>query len=548
MNEISKRLVFRNLSLHVDYLSFKIDGEVSDQRLSKFGKYLSEIGFNSTHREGYNGEVKNLSYLPTNKHKVDIKTFIKGKSDRFWSGMKIDFSSSHAQVFYDYIRGLDDSEWLSFFEFQFFDDFKRALTLSRIDICYDRDKDVEDTDTSDESLRMFFQKCSERLADVGDGIHHKIDGNKLVIGKRDTGTVFRIYKKKSTGCLRFELELKHETLDKWTNEFRNVDLEELDTLESNIVKHFYGNLLKYLSLTSRFTDWLIHRYRAERSHQISSYQKLLVPYLDSSNIVVDSNELRILVDLFQLVSYLRTIHPCNSLDYYDKKNKDDLIIYKFEFKLLDYASYLGLPKTHYQREKLKSCLYSLIDVQFQTLEGYFDDYTFSTSAAIPQLRLLKRGRLWEVHLFINKAVYDYDYPFSFHSFNLTWENQARFNLQSELIKCISVQTFKKKFPVQECLARYDSFSNSRKSKIKDLLLELISNEILNKNIQPDFKILKKTMTIDEVKVSIDNFDRKMLNRTREITFYEWVNLKVFKPPRTKPSRFARFYSKKNSGD
>ena len=152
---IKNKLSFESENLVVDWIGFNIEGLVNRKEIEIIANYLfRNFGFNSTFAIGSDGKEKILFNNPNNKYHVYFRTY--RYSDIYWDGIKIDFSGHNGHQFYKLIL-MSQVNWEIF-------NYKRNLTLSRLDLCYLRTKTKRDI-----HIEPFLQKC-----------FHKVSKNKAI--------------------------------------------------------------------------------------------------------------------------------------------------------------------------------------------------------------------------------------------------------------------------------------------------------------------------------------------------------------------------------
>ena len=150
----------------------------------------------------------------------------------------------------------------------------------------------------------------------------------------------------------------------------------------------------------------------------------------------------------------------------------------------------------------------------------FDDFEFCNSVIIPYLKVKKNGRLWTVNLAIAKELYKYKYPFQINEDFLTWKTIYQFQVKSQIIIITATDCLKKEFYIQKFLKIF-SVSNKKKTKLKQMLIEAIYQQVNNQLIQSQFKIIQKDGSIKK----INKLQTQDISQTNVIYFYENVDYK-----------------------
>jgi hypothetical protein len=84
-------------------------------------------------------------------------------------------------------------------------------------------------------------------------------------------------------------------------------------------------------------------------------------------------------------------------------------------------------------------------------------------------------------LLVAKQFYEYNFPFQFKDYFLSWETTHQFEVKIQIIQLIAQPTLKKKFDVEKFLTPFDTLANSKKTKIKKLFIEGLEQEIENRS-------------------------------------------------------------------
>ena len=150
----------------------------------------------------------------------------------------------------------------------------------------------------------------------------------------------------------------------------------------------------------------------------------------------------------------------------------------------------------------------------------FDDFEFCSSVIIPYLKVKKNGRVWNVHVAIAKELYEYKYPFQINQYFLTWKTNYQFQVKSQIIAITATNLLKKEFYIQKFLTRFN-VSNIKKTKLKQMLIEAINQQINNQLIQSQFKIIQKYGSIKKV----NKLQTQDISQIKVIYFYENVDYK-----------------------
>lgn len=464
---LQNQLSFESENLKVDYISFNITGYDKTESIAKY--LLEQFNFNSTFAKGQNGIAKSWFYLPRNQHQVSFRQSEYDPSSKsFWEGTIMHFSGTNAAQFYKIIQA-QKLDWNIL-------KLKNA-SLGRIDLHYFRESRVND---QSDQLENFMEKCCQRIRAKSKRRKAKwgLESNGLVlrIGNRSSFNYYRVYQKQNG--LQFELEIKKQLVKPFQKFLMDDSSQQF---EHNLSKHFYRQSFESLNLNSYYMDWLLHWYR--RSSPKRNTTGLLTTYLKNENKELSFHFLR-------FVSFLQS-----QIKKSDTRSFDDQVYYMIRFPLSDFISYIGADhKSHYQRKKALQIFKDLEAFQIFKLQTFtladFDDFEFYSSVIIPYLKVKKNGRLWTVNLAIAKELYEYKYPFQMNEYFLTWKTNYQFQVKSQIMAITATDSLKKEFYIQKFLTRFN-VSNTKKTKLKQMLIEAINQQINNQLIQPQFKIIQK---------------------------------------------------------
>ena len=383
----------------------------------------------------------------------------------------------------------------------------KNASLGRIDLHYLRKSKITD---QNHQVEHFMEKCCQRIRDKSKRIKAKwgLESNCLVlrIGNRSSSNYYRVYQKQNG--LQFELELKNQLVKSFQKFLVDNAIQEF---EHNLSKHFYRQSFESLNLNSSCMDWLLDWYR--KASQKQNTIGFLTTYLKNDNKELTLNFLRFL-------SFLQ-----NQTKKSYTRSFDDQVYYMIRFTLSDFIRYIGADhKSHYQRKKVLQIFkdleaFQIFKLQTFTLED-FDDFEFCSSIIIPYLKVQKKARLWTVNLAIAKQLYEYKYPFQINEYFLTWKTIYQFQVKSQIITVTAKNSLKKEFYIQEFLKRFN-VPNKKQTQLKQMIIEAIYQQIKNKLIKPQFKIIQKDGSIKK----INKLQTQDITQIKVIYFYENVDHK-----------------------
>ena len=126
-------------------------------------------------------------------------------------------------------------------------------------------------------------------------------------------------------------------------------------------------------------------------------------------------------------------------------------------------------------------------------------------------------------MLVAKQFYEYNFPFQFKDYFLSWESIHQFEVKVQILQLLAQPTQEKKLDVEKFLASFDGLSNSKKTKIKKLFIEGITKEIEISSLELKFKIIQKN---DSVK-TLNQLRPINLTKSNYSYFYENINYKSF---------------------
>ena len=268
------KLTFHNNNLVVDYLRFILRGywNMNDEPIESFEKWKDLVPY--LLHQGFNIQIKSKTKLDevswsTNQHKVFFEQHKYRKTD-----LLLSFPGDSGLVFYENIVKTNK--------------FKRipidlsCLKVTRVDIAYAR-KFFNKKEASSSTVKTYLRNCQDKVQQTS--IKHTIieattSGWILKIGKRKSSPYYyRIYQKINQNSLRFELELKHRSMQKYqiTKSFCEGKFSKM---EHELTNFYFRKWNTFLDLHDNYSDWLIHFFRIKN---VSKYQgnPLKISYLEN---------------------------------------------------------------------------------------------------------------------------------------------------------------------------------------------------------------------------------------------------------------------------
>lgn len=129
-------------------------------------------------------------------------------------------------------------------------------------------------------------------------------------------------------------------------------------------------------------------------------------------------------------------------------------------------------KNHRQRINILKIFQDLEDLHdlklttFQTtLKDNCNDSEFTSLVIIPYFKVKKESNIWNVTLLVSKQLYDYEYPFNFTDYFLTWQINHQFEVKTKIIQVITQKSLKKEMDVEEFLKPFKKLANKKKQNL-----------------------------------------------------------------------------------
>jgi len=516
-------LRFESENLLVHYICFNMAGYVELEDIKKIAFYLSEsFDFNSTfisydQTQGWREEK--LFFMSKNKHKVSFHQFdYNPEIKSFWVGTKIIFSGGNGNHIYNQVKK-------NKFYWSIFDGL--TVSLSRIDVCYFRKWNLSD---KNELLEDFMEKCCQRVKAKNKKRkatwNLESSGLVLRIGHRGSPKFYRVYE--NDKGLRFELELKKEVANSFQKLLMNNHFQEL---EHHLSKLFYSHSFSSLNINSCYTDWLLNRYRIIPSQ--TNFNVFITTYFNMESILLNDNK-KLVFHFLRILSFIK--NPEN-IKQTLKMEDDSQTFQVVRFRLVDFLRFIKVnERDHRQRTNIIE-----IFKEFEYLQNFklqifrktlndslildsdFNEDSFTSIVLIPFFKIRKEKNIWYITLLVANQFYECNFPFQFTDYFLIWEDKNKFQVKRELLELFSQPRPKKKFNVEKFLLPFESFSNSKKTKIKKLFIEGIEKEVENNFLKLQFELIQKDGSVKKTT------ELKPINLTKSkyIYFYENVDSEYF---------------------
>lgn len=303
-----------------------------------------------------------------------------------------------------------------------------------------------------------------------------------------------------------ELKIKNKGIRSFQDLLFSYRIEEF---EDRLAKYFYYQSFELLNLDTKYTNWLIHRFRTLYPKQRHSC--LMTSYLKKYS-QRDFKDQEKIFNLFRILSFFK--NKKSSVETSDYKILAGQVYYSFTFPLIEYIRYIGMnPKSHSQRIKVLNILTTL-----QTLEPIiqnFDDHYFQSSLIVPAFNIKKKKNKCIVSVALAKELYSYSYPFQFSTYFTTYKYNYQFQVKLQIIQAISLQSLKKQFYVQDFLSQFN-VSHAKQTQIKNVIIQTLDELKNNQVIQAQIEIHKTDNSL--IKTNI--ITARLLTKTKIIYFYE----------------------------
>ena len=467
---------FKCVNLKIDWVSLNFN-YLTDVR--KILLFFSTRGFNV--RIIMNRELIDESYKVKNKYKMLIC-----QSDKYREGStQLVFSGVNADYFYSLLKSQHlDLKLLKI----------KDLYLTRLDICYSR---INQLDDSDCIFDNFLLECRKKILENTKTKNVILQNNFslgkiLKVNKRTNSQYYRIYQTQNT--TRFELELKSRQLKNIGKLLFNNEFQQFEMV---IVSRYFKYSTKILNCDSTYTNWLIDFYRKYRKKKDKNMRLLTsLSYFKSPKINNSTEK-----TLFHLIAVLSFIESLKSRKDY-KKHKINLIIYyTFNFKLSEFTKFTGLKcKNQVSRNNMLKYFKDL--QQIEPIISEFSDGGFSLCVCFPFISLKNDSKnSWEIEMLVPESLFKLTYPYQFPNCFLYANNKNERKLKVWLMKSFAVEGKFKTLNFTEFLERI-TLRNDQLIKIKNkfifLLGTLVMNEIISNKITIQYKNKNKKAFITDL--------------------------------------------------
>ena len=238
-------------------------------------------------------------------------------SKGYWNGSQIIFYGENADHFYK-LRKTKKFNW----DILKFDRY--TLNLGRIDLCFSRPNDLNNTS---KSFDDFLVNSRSHIQNNTNSRHIRLqdfpDGKILKVNRRNNSLHYRVYQKNER--VRFELELKHRKT-KLVQDY--LFQNKLDVFKDLLVMEYFKYSEKVLRIDYQYTDWILDFQKRSRVCQLVNYTSSLLTtsYLESQ-IIEQQEEEEKFFHLLQFLSFVKSLrlnllkdckkHRIKKQNYYD---------------------------------------------------------------------------------------------------------------------------------------------------------------------------------------------------------------------------------------
>ena len=461
---------FESENLVVDWVSFNIQGLTSETGMKKIASHLSSrftplIIIDNESRIEYCG----LS----NKYHVSLRQYTKNN----WVGTQVIFSGENAAYFYKLLKTQK-------FDWSIFKSDQHSLSLGRIDLCFSR---TNDSNNTTKSFDAFLVDSRSQVQNHTTTRHIRLDdfpnGKMLKINRRNNSLHYRVYQKDED--VRFELEFKHRQT-KLVRDY--LFHNQFDTFEHQLVLQYFKYSERVLRLDYIYTDWIVDFQR--RHHQLvnSSSRLLVTNYLRTE--MGNHEEEERLFHLLQFLSFTKSLelNPFKDCEKYRIKKQ---IYYGLKFSLREFVKFTGIQISE-QSQRNKLIRYFKHLQKLDPIVQNFSNRGFRSYVCFPYVECENSsGNSWNIEVFVAEELFCFTYPFQLPKSFLISTHKNDLRLKLLLIKSLAVHKQEKRFYLDEFFNRA-SVSNNQLIKIKENIIQLLNELVENKIIHNQVEILLKS--------------------------------------------------------
>lgn len=493
-----KLLNFQSENLVVDWVSFNIQGLTGEANLRRIAGHLSRY-FTPSILMSNGSKIRYYGFRK--KYRVSFREC----TEKNWVGTRIIFSGENAAYFYKLIK-TQKFDWKVFIVDQC------NLSLGRIDLCFSRTNESNDTTKSFDtflvdSRRQIQNHTTTRYIKL----HDFPDGKMLKVNRRNNSLHYRVYQKNES--VRFELELKHRQ----TKLVQDYLLHnQLDIFENHLVRQYLNYSGKVLRLDYKYTDWIVDFQRRYQGNLNS--RSLVTSYLESQIIKQQGEEER----FFHLLQFLSFIKSLGLKPYKDCKihKIEKQNYYRLNFSLNQFVKFTGIQLSNSSDRK------NLIDYfrQLHKLDPIvkkFSDGAFRSYVCFLYVECENpSGKSWVIEVYAAEELFSFPYPFQLPKSFLISNHKHDLRLKVRLMKSLAVSEQEKRLDLEEFFNPINVRNTDLiqiKKMILQLLRELVENQIIHNQLEIVLKSGKKKEVLIKKLTASDITRRiKYLNFTENI--------------------------------
>ena len=499
------KLTFQSENLQVDYISFKLKDVESLHQLKQIGiKCSSLLDCNYKILYSDNPITEDMDYS-----RIYLKTY----RTPSWSGSVLSFPGSIANQFYNRIKK-DGIPW------KIFGIPPENIDLSRLDILYVQPfREI----ITQQQIEKYFHKCRAKSINRVSELTKNKRGICLKLGARRSSFFYRIYPKQNQ--LRFELEIKKFKKNNLTNAIEK-DFWELNfsEMENRIVPQFVKSFFQRLDHSMSYAIWATQKYRklfARTQKKDSNLSPVVSTYLNPFETpdlfthitkldpkykklwkFKDDEAAYLLILLFAFLSKLDNSYITEIEDNFEsilEKSSDHLKDVSVQFPLIEFFNFIKLKNNnHHQRKKYKTFFRLLPNLLLFTKE--FDDETFVSKTPVSCVEMARLNNKIIVQLRVSKKILNYTYPFAHSQYFLnTWGDHYQLSVKLMILRNFNRPSLIKKIPIEEFIHRYKNTSGTRKSKIKEYIVQALE-ELKKKKLIKSYYLVQTKKDRQDLKL------------------------------------------------
>jgi hypothetical protein len=491
-------LNFKSQKIKIDFITITVSNFNNEQKLQNLANYFHRsFGFNCFLSIGNNRKiVETLFQNLLTKDTLIIR-------NNYWKQTVFEFPGQSGNKLYQLLKS-HDINWNSL--------QLTSSRLSRLDICYDQEKSsLFDQKKFDDFLTHSRSHILEGTKTKNTKLITNSKGRILGINRRSNPRYYRVYEGYTQ--IRFELELKKQALSFIQDCFFT---SQFDLFEYQLTKVYFRYSLTLFPSDNDFVGWLIHFYRKYIKSKRNYDSGLATEYFIQENNLVYGEHGQRLFHILQFLNFITKLESPKSSQYFILEGKKYIIE---EFYLVDFMKSIEIPSSNsHKRTKLVDYFENLHNVK--PIVKQFADGTFRIFATFLYSGVTRVAGRLKVKVYIIEDLYDHAYPFTFSKHFLNYKNRTDCFLKIQIIRCISVQSFKKLFSLSEFLLQI-KLSNSKIIQVKKDLIFLIQKTRQKEIIQDKIEIIPKHKRASVKYLNIDQLEVKHLNqRVAYLIFYE----------------------------